>query len=230
MNKIDKDHLWIVFGLCLILAIAIKIVYLSQLGDERLKHTATSPFLPVVATMDTYQEYEVVERETDDDGYTREYRTTKYNITYAYVVNDTTYYMTEYDKNSLVDKVGIYYNSNNPNQISYYATYEEAVEGLKIYKIISDVFIVLSIIMGFLSIYRTFIYKPPSELGGMVIKDDFKAFVELNQYDDKESNKQEKMLKAETIAFPGKKSTGDKFELYTEQEYKDMMKKENGNV
>ncbi|MBQ4057394.1 MAG: hypothetical protein IJD40_00515 [Lachnospiraceae bacterium] len=171
MNKIDKDHLWIVFGLCLILAIAIKIVYLSQLGDERLKHTATGPFLPVVATMDTYQEYEVVERETDDDGYTREYRTTKYNITYAYVVNDTTYYMTEYDKNSLVDKVGIYYNSNNPNQISYYAT-----------------------------------------------------------YDDKESNKQEKMLKAETIAFPGKKSTGDKFELYTEQEYKDMMKKENGNV
>lgn len=35
------------------------------------------------------------------------------------------------------------------------------------------------------------------------------------------------MLKAETIAFPGKKSTDTKFELYTEQEYKDMMKKEN---
>jgi len=184
-KKINKTECWVAFGLCLIFALTMKLSYSSRLADEKLKHSSGEPFLAVIGTMHKYDKYEEVEyRDYDDDGHYTEERTIKYNITYSYVVNDTVYYMTVYDKTSLDRTIHLYYNPRNPQQTSFFATYEDAVEGFKFVKIIGDVFVILSILLGCFTIYRTFIYKTPDELGGIVVKDDFSSFDNERDYDD----------------------------------------------
>lgn len=193
-NKINKTECWVALGMCLIFAIVMKVSYSSRLADERSKHNSAKSFLPVVGTMHTYEKYEEIEyRDSDNDGHYTEYRTIKYDITYSYVVNDTVYYMTVYEKTSLDSTISLYYNPDNPQQTSYFATYEDAVEGFKFVKIIGDVFAILSLLLGGLAVYRTFIYKAPGELGGVVVQDDFTSFEQSNRFDDDSFN-QEKML------------------------------------
>ncbi|MBQ9984463.1 MAG: hypothetical protein IJP29_07720 [Lachnospiraceae bacterium] len=192
LNKINKTECLVALGLCLILAIVMKVSYSSRLADEKSKHISREPFLPVMGTMHTYDEYEEIEyRDSDDDGHYTKRRTIKYNITYSYVVNDTIYYMTVYDKTSLDSTITLYYNPSNPQQTSFFATYEDAVEGFKVVKIIGDVFVILSVLLGCFTVYRTFIYKTPDELGGVVVKDDFTSFDKGGEYDD---FKQEEIL------------------------------------
>lgn len=222
-NKINKTECWVAFGLCLIFAIVMKASYSSRLADERLKHISADPFLPVVGTMHTYDKYEEVKyRDSDGDGHYTKRRTIKYNITYAYVVNDTVYYMTVYDKTSLDSTISIYYNPSNPQQTSFFATYEDAIEGFKVVKILGDVFLVLSVFLGCFAVYRTFIYKELSELGGVVVQDDFTSFEKSNKYDDDNSFDQEKMLKDYGVV------TTDKFDYISTVKRPNMVIPEQG--
>lgn len=259
-SKLNRTECLAAFGLCLVFAFVMKSNYAARIEEERRVHASNERFERVVGTMHTYEKYRDAEyRGTRRTGRRVRY-TTKYNIKYSYIVNDVVYYKTVYDKSSLDSTITLYYNPSNPQQNSFYATYEDAVEGFQMVKTISDILVILTILVGGVAIYRIFIYKTPSELAGTVVQDDFSSFGDSNKYDDNNTFDQEKILKdygvvatddfafvstvhpsvampergekqvvdkVETIAFPGKKSTDTKFELYTEQEYKDMMKKEN---
>ncbi len=183
MNRINKTECWIAFSICLIFALIMKLSYSSHLSDEKLKHSLNEPFLPVVGTMHSYVEYEEIDYRNDDNGtYTKS--TTKYNITYSYKVNNTVYYMTVNDKTHLDSTISLYYNPSNPQQTSFFATYEDAIEGFMFVKIIGDVLLILSVLVGVFAIYRSFIYKKPEVLGGIVVKDDFASFNNKKDYDE----------------------------------------------
>lgn len=254
LNKINKTECWISFGLCLIFAVVMKMSYSVQLSDEKLKHSSGEAFLPVVGTMHKYDKYEEIEyRDSNDDGHYTKRRRTKYNITYSYVVNGTVYYKTVNDKSSLDSTISLYYNPSNPQQNSFFATYEDAVEGFQFVKMIGDIFVILAVLVGCFAVFRTFVYKAPEELGGVVVQDDFSSFdkvrdddfnqedilkdygiVTTDNFDYISTVKRPNMVipeqgdkpdvdKVETIPFPEKISTKEKVVLYSEDEYEDMM-------
>lgn len=256
-SKLNRTECLVAFGLCLVFAFVMKSNYAARIEEERRVHASNERFERVVGTMHTYEKYRDAEyRGTRRTGRRVRY-TTKYNIKYSYIVNDVVYYKTVYDKTSLDATITLYYNPSNPQQNSFFATYEDAVEGFQMIKIIGDVLVLLTILVGGIAIYRIFIYKTPSELGGTVLQDDFSSFGDSNKYDNNNSFEQEKILKdygvvatedfgfvstvhpsvamperedkqvvdkVETIPFPGKISSNDKFVLYTEEEYKNMNK------
>ena len=184
MSKINKTECWVAFGLCLFLVFVMKLSYSSHLSDEKIKHSSDVSYMPVVGTMHTYQKYEEIDYTESSDGTYTKNSTTKYNITYSYKVNNVTYYKTINDKTSLDTTISFYYNPDNPQQTSFFATYEDAVEGFKVVKIIGDGFVVLSILVGFFAVYRTFIYKAPEALGGIVVRDDMDSFIDKDDLDE----------------------------------------------
>ncbi len=184
LGRIDKSVWWVVMGLFLFVAFALKITCSSHLQSERLLHSSGETFIPIVAKLHKFSEREQVDYDTDSNGHTTRRSYTVYDVIYQYEVGGKVYYMTINGKSSLDNNAYFYCDPKNPNKTSQFQTYDEARSGYDIFLRTGDVFLVLAVMIAIIAIYRTFIYKAPEDIDGIVVRDDFPSFDSESDFDN----------------------------------------------
>jgi len=125
--------------------------YEAEMYKIKKIHNSKEDFLPITAHIYNYSTDKISD---DDGGYI-----TVYDIKYVYSVNNMAYYFKLNDKYGLIETVSIYYNPSNPEEYSYYASYEQARKQFNADKFVGDLFffiaIVLLLIMIFISVFTT---------------------------------------------------------------------------
>ncbi|MBQ9935846.1 MAG: hypothetical protein IJO70_08365 [Lachnospiraceae bacterium] len=136
-NKRLKE-LNILFVAFVVLMAAFKLFYAYDMYKIYIIHNSKEDFIPITAHIYNYS----TDRIKDDDGYYE----TVYNIKYVYSVDKMAYYFKINNMRGLVETKTIYYNPSNPEEYSFYASYEQAREEFNSNNFIGNMFFVLSIV------------------------------------------------------------------------------------
>ncbi|MBE5943946.1 MAG: hypothetical protein E7258_03400 [Lachnospiraceae bacterium] len=139
---IDLSHAFII---CVVITVLFKLFYAADISKVKKLHDSKEDFLPVVAHIYSYRS----DREKDSNGNYVDV----YDIKYVYVVNETAYYLKLNNRHSLKETIDIYYNPSNPEENSFYASYEQAVKEFNVNKFIGDIFFLISFVLFPIVIY-----------------------------------------------------------------------------
>lgn len=201
--------------ICLILALILNFQYTNKMQEAKRTYSVTKEYLPAQTSVKKVKEDVRYEYEEYNDEY-RRVKKTYYDVTYEYIVDGMKYEKKYYDLSHVNYNKVIYYAPNNPTSTADYATYDDMVDGLLFFKILSALFTVLTFVLISISVYVSFNEKKMNQ-PHIVMHEDLDTFMpdRTRVQTVKESDK-ESVEEVETIAFVPKKQ--HTMQLYTEDE------------